>query len=104
MAGWPRSDEAKARLKVMGETNDGFKISEADLEIRGPGDFLGTRQSGIPDFRIANLVRDIPLLEQAKREAEIWLEKDPDLNLPESETMKEILMHRWKNRLGLAEV
>jgi ATP-dependent DNA helicase RecG len=63
------SDEAKARMAVMVETEDGFVIAERDLEIRGPGDFFGTRQSGLPTFRVANLVRDRALLEAAREEA-----------------------------------
>ncbi len=53
-----RSDDARKRLRIMEETNDGFRIAEEDLTIRGPGEFMGTRQSGLPDFRIANIIRD----------------------------------------------
>ena len=59
--------------------HDGFKIAEADLAMRGPGEFLGTRQSGLGDFRLANLVRDAKILMEARNEAQAWLEKDPDL-------------------------
>jgi ATP-dependent DNA helicase RecG len=104
MAAWPQSELAKERLKIMVETNDGFKIAEADLNMRGPGDFLGTRQAGLPDFRIANLIRDVGALEKAREEAFAWLEKDPDLSLPESQTLKSILFHRWKGRLNLAQI
>ena len=88
----------------MCETNDGFKIAEADLNIRGPGDFLGTRQSGLPDFRIANLIRDAHLLEKARKEAFEYIDKDPLLEKPESQKLKLILQHRWKGRLNLAQV
>jgi ATP-dependent DNA helicase RecG len=64
---------AQARLQVMEETNDGFRIAEKDLELRGPGELMGTRQSGIPTFRIAQLVRDRSLLETAQREAQFYL-------------------------------
>ena len=67
---------AEERLGVMAKTNDGFVIAEKDLEIRGPGELLGTRQSGLPEFRIGNLVRDRVLLESAKREAEFYLNKE----------------------------
>jgi len=60
----------------MARTNDGFVIAEKDLEIRGPGELLGTRQSGLPEFRIGNLVRDRELLESAKHEAEFYLSKE----------------------------
>ncbi len=104
IAGWPRSEVAKERLKAMCQTNDGFKIAEADLNIRGPGDFLGVRQSGIPDFRIANLVRDLSILESARKEAFDWMQFDPKLEKPESKIIKTILTHRWKGRLNLAQI
>ncbi len=104
IAGWPRSEVAKERLKAMCQTNDGFKIAEADLNIRGPGDFLGVRQSGIPDFRIANLVRDLSILESARKEAFDWMKFDPKLEKPESKIIKAILTHRWKGRLNLAQI
>ncbi|MDC4226877.1 MAG: hypothetical protein MPW15_22210 [Candidatus Manganitrophus sp.] len=63
----------------MVKSNDGFKIAEIDLEIRGPGDFFGTRQSGIPELRIANLMRDTAILEAARREAFAWVDRDPNL-------------------------
>jgi ATP-dependent DNA helicase RecG len=65
-----QTSAAKARLGIMEETTDGFRIAEKDLEIRGPGEVMGTRQAGIPTFRIGNLVRDLKILEQAKREAD----------------------------------
>lgn len=104
IAAWPRSEVAQKRLQMMCESGDGFKIAEADLEIRGPGDFLGTRQSGLADFRIANLVRDIRWLELARKEAFSYLESDPDLAKPESQKVKAILQHRWKGRLNLSQV
>ena len=67
---------AEERLGIMAKTSDGFVIAEKDLEIRGPGELLGTRQSGLPEFRIGNLVRDRELLESAKREAEFYLNKE----------------------------
>ena len=66
-------------LDALARSNDGFRIAEIDLEIRGPGEMLGTRQSGLPDFRVANLVRDQSILIAAKREAEAWLQDDPQL-------------------------
>ena len=64
---------AKQRLGIMEETSDGFRIAEKDLEIRGPGEVMGTRQSGVPTFRVGNLVRDIRILEEARREADYYL-------------------------------
>ncbi len=104
IAAWPRSDVAKQRLEMMCKTGDGFEIAEADLEIRGPGDFLGTRQSGLPDFRIANLVRDFKWLELARKEAFDYIDKDPLLQKPESQRIRQVLQHRWKGRLNLSQV
>jgi len=67
-----QTDVARERLGIMEETNDGFKIAEKDLEIRGPGELMGTRQAGLPEFRIANLVRDLDILQAARREADIY--------------------------------
>jgi ATP-dependent DNA helicase RecG len=88
----------------MVDTNDGFKIAEADLNFRGPGEFLGTRQSGMPDFRVANIVRDSRILELARDEAEAWLAKDPELTAPASRRIRAILEDRWAGRLELARV
>ena len=67
-----QTDVARERLGIMEETNDGFKIAEKDLEIRGPGELMGTRQAGLPEFRIANLVRDLDILQAARSEADIY--------------------------------
>jgi ATP-dependent DNA helicase RecG len=73
----PLTDTAKARLKVIYETNDGFEIARSDLVIRGPGEFLGARQSGVPLLRFADLERDAALIEQARDDAEVMLEREP---------------------------
>jgi ATP-dependent DNA helicase RecG len=104
LAQYTPADESIRRLRVMVETNDGFKIAEADLTFRGPGEFLGTRQSGMPDFRVANIVRDSRILEIAREEAETWLAKDPDLTAPSSRRLRAILEDRWAGRLELARV
>ena len=104
LAQYGKSDDAKRRLKVMEKTTDGFIISEEDLAIRGPGDFWGTRQSGLPDFRVANIARDLRILEDARKEAFEVIEKDPDLTDPSHRYMKEVLRERWKGRLELASV
>ncbi len=103
-ADFKKSELAQERLAVMEESNDGFRIAEEDLKIRGPGDFLGTRQSGLPDFRVANLITDLALLEEAKGAAGRILEEDPELMLPKNQILRMVLEHRWKGRLGLAEV
>jgi ATP-dependent DNA helicase RecG len=104
LAQYSKSDDARRRLRIMESTADGFKISEEDLAIRGPGDFLGTRQSGLPDFRVANIVRDIKVLQEARKEAFEVVERDPNLADPSHRYLKEILKERWKGRLELAGV
>lgn len=95
---------AAERLRVLEKEQDGFRIAQADLELRGPGELLGTRQSGLADFRLANLARDQRLLVEARREALAWLEKDPQLRSPQSSGMRELLNHRWGARLQLGTV
>jgi len=97
-------DEAYQRLTTLERSTDGFHIAEADLALRGPGDFLGTRQAGLPDFRVANLLRDTSLLRAARDEALAWLADDPTLSRPESAALRAVLRHRWRGRLGLARV
>jgi len=104
LAGCRLSGDAEKRLKVMEETCDGFKIAEADLEIRGPGDFLGTRQAGLPEFRVANILRDARILEQARKEAFKLVENDPEFSLPVNERLRNELARRWGGRLELAGV
>src|SRR4029077_4107026 len=70
----PLSEEARERLKAMTETTDGFEIADRDLRLRGPGDFFGTRQAGLPTFRLIDLVRDHDILELAQKEAAIYLD------------------------------
>jgi ATP-dependent DNA helicase RecG len=91
---------AKERLGIMEETNDGFRIAEKDLEIRGPGEVMGTRQSGLPTFRIGNLVRDVLILEDARREADYYL----TTRRLTRETSKLIERVRADVRFGLATV
>lgn len=95
---------AAERLRVMAKETDGFKIAEADLKLRGPGELLGTRQSGLADFRLASLTRDTELLVSARKEALAWIEKDPQLKSKESAGLGEVLRHRWGKRLQLGVV
>lgn len=101
---YSRSDNARKRLEIIAQTNDGFTIAEADLEIRGPGEFLGARQSGMPDFRVANIARDESVLIAAKQEAFELIAKDPYLELPQHYALKETLKRLWKGHLALAGV
>ncbi len=96
--------DAFERLGVMERTSDGFEIAEADLKLRGPGEYLGTKQSGAPAFRAANLVRDGELLSVAREEALAWLGRDPRLVQPESRELRTAIEGRWSAHLDLAEV
>ena len=104
MADYRRSEDAKRRLKIMTETNDGFQIAEEDLAIRGPGEFLGTRQAGMPDFKVADLSRDFDILTLARKAAFELVEKDPNLNLMEHQAFRKILKSRWKGKLELVQI
>lgn len=88
--GFAVSEEARARAEIMAKTNNGFEIAEADLEMRGPGEFMGTRQSGLPGFKLANLVRDVELLIQAREAAFDLISKDPSLKGAQN---KSVLTH-----------
>ena len=98
------TEDGRQRLEVMATTTDGFQIAEADLRIRGPGEFLGTRQAGLPDFRVANLLQDGYLLEQARQEAFQLVEIGGFLSDPKYEDLRQALMDRWGERLELATV
>lgn len=105
MTGGKVTEEAQRRLDAMVQTNDGFKIAELDLEFRGPGEFFGTKQAGLPSFRVANIIRDHELLEAAKREAAMVL-AGPNSEIS-SEEISRALVHmraRWKHTYGLVEV
>jgi ATP-dependent DNA helicase RecG len=95
---------ARQRLRVMEETTDGFRIAEEDLRLRGMGDVLGTRQSGMPDFTVAELARDQVIVQEAREEAFALVERDPELRTPENAALREQLLHRWRGRLSLARV
>ena len=98
------SEEARRRIDAMTATNDGFRIAEADLELRGPGDFFGTRQSGLPEFRVADLLRDGAMLEEARREAFALVQTDPKLLAPDHRALRASLLTRWRGKLDLAGI
>jgi ATP-dependent DNA helicase RecG len=89
--GYAVSEEAKIRTKFMEDNIDGFKIAEFDLELRGPGEFMGTRQSGLPGFKMANLVRDMAILQEAREAAFEVLRKDSQLKFAENQSLREEL-------------
>ncbi len=105
MTGGKVTEEGQRRLQAMVDTNDGFKIAELDLELRGPGEFFGTRQAGMPDFRVANIIRDAQLLEAAKQEAAAVL-AGPNSEISSAEISRALveMRARWQHTYGLVEV
>jgi ATP-dependent DNA helicase RecG len=105
MTGGKVSEEGQKRLDAMVKTNDGFKIAELDLELRGPGEFFGTRQAGIPSFRVANIIRDAQLLEAAKHEA-AGVIAGPNSEISAGEISRALVYMRakWQHTYGLVEV
>jgi ATP-dependent DNA helicase RecG len=104
LAQYRSSEEARVRLRAMEKTTDGFRIAEEDLAIRGPGEFFGIRQSGLPDFRVAHVVRDAPILIEARKEAFRIIQEDPDLAHPAHRGLKDLFIKRWKGRMELATI
>jgi ATP-dependent DNA helicase RecG len=96
--------DAKERMKIMCETNDGFKIAEEDMRLRGLGELFGTRQSGYSDFRIANLMTDGLILEEARNEAFQLLDSDPRLSKAEHKNIKDFIVENVQNRFGLIDI
>jgi ATP-dependent DNA helicase RecG len=104
MTGGRVSEQAEARLGAMVRTQNGFELAELDLEQRGPGEFFGTRQAGLPEFRVANLIRDRAVLELAKMEAARFArEPDPAVSREETEAVWARLKQQWQRRYGLVE-
>jgi ATP-dependent DNA helicase RecG len=87
----PLGDTARERLTVLRDTDDGFRIAEEDLRLRGPGEVLGTRQAGAPGFRLADLAHHLPLMELAREDARAAVEADPDLSGPRSDAIRTLL-------------
>jgi ATP-dependent DNA helicase RecG len=113
MAGLPQADpstpaglteESERRLKILVRSQDGFVIAEEDLALRGPGEFFGTRQSGLPGLRVADILRDADWLQKARRESQRILERDPFLRSPEHGELRESVFRKWKDRLALSKV
>jgi ATP-dependent DNA helicase RecG len=100
------SEEAARRLKVLEDSSDGFLIAQKDLEFRGPGEFLGTRQSGLPEIRIGNIIRDHELLEEARAQAQAILE-EIRVESPASTRHRPLIDHmkrQWGERIGLMDI
>jgi ATP-dependent DNA helicase RecG len=105
MTGGKISEDGQKRLDAMTRTNDGFEIAQLDLELRGPGEFFGTRQAGLPSFRVANIIRDAQLLEAAKHEAAAVL-AGPNSEISAEEISRALVQMRtrWQHTYGLVEV
>lgn len=100
----PQTEEAKARLKAFTSTTDGFRLAEIDFGLRGPGELFGTRQHGLPPFRIADLGRDAEILEEARRDAQTLVSADPGLSLPDHARLRRQVLGRYGQALDLADV
>jgi len=96
-----RSDKIRERMKVMQETNDGFVISEKDLELRGAGEFFGTKQHGIPEFKVANLFEDMSLLKTAQILAIKILDDDPNLEKTENLLLKNAIDKKFNGKIEI---
>jgi len=92
----PSTEEGRARMEIMQKTNDGFIIAEEDLKLRGPGEFFGTRQSGMPDLKIADIIRDVGILQKARNEALQLVEQDPGLNRSDHANLKKKLIEKFQ--------
>ncbi|MCX7983631.1 MAG: ATP-dependent DNA helicase RecG [Bacteroidetes bacterium] len=101
---WNEKENARRRLETMVATTDGFKIAEVDLQLRGPGDIFGTRQSGMPALRVANLIEDRELLEIARAEAFQLVQNDPHLRQPEYQNVRSHFEKKYKEFLELGKI
>lgn len=104
LIGDPVTPDADARLRVMADTTDGFVLAEKDLEIRGPGEVFGLKQAGAPPFRVADLMRDRDLLALARRDAQQWIARSPNLDAPDELALRKRLLRAHGQWLGLADV
>jgi ATP-dependent DNA helicase RecG len=100
----PADTASQQRLMALVQSTDGFEIADEDLRIRGPGEYLGVRQWGVPDFRVANLLRDRATLEEAREEAFQLLDRDPNLEDPRHQGVRRTMLRRWRAKLDLADV
>jgi len=100
----PQTEDAQTRLAAFVSTTDGFRLAEIDFEVRGPGELFGTRQHGLPPFRMADLARDAEVLEEARRDAQALVAADPGLAQPEHSRLRRQVLTRYGQALDLADV
>lgn len=100
----PQSDESQKRLEAFVGTTDGFRLAEVDFALRGPGELFGTRQHGLPPFRVADLLRDAEILEEARRDAQALIAADSELALPEHALLRRMVLARYGKAMDLADV
>ena len=96
------NDAARERIRTMVESTDGFHIAEMDMKLRGPGEFFGTKQSGLPSLRVANILRDFDILEAARREAMAFVDKPPAQE--DLQRAVHYIQTHWQRRYGLVQV
>ena len=104
LLGDPRTDAARKRFDTMSETQDGFKVAEEDLELRGPGEFFGTKQHGLPELRFGNILKDFEIMEEARLEAFELVAQDPYLREAKNAFVRERLKKRFAGKLDLINV
>jgi ATP-dependent DNA helicase RecG len=100
----PQTDDSRHRLEAFVESTDGFKLAEVDFALRGPGDLLGTKQHGLPPFKIADLARDAAVVEEARRDAQGLLTQDPGLANPDHDRLRRQMLKRYGQVLELGDV
>ncbi|MFH0887140.1 MAG: DNA helicase RecG, partial [bacterium] len=100
----PKTFGAQERIKAMLRSNDGFYIAEVDLRLRGPGEFYGVRQSGLPEFKVADIIRDEEVLRKARKEAFSIVSADPELRSPHHSAIKKRLFEKYGDFLELGSL
>ena len=101
LMGEPKTEASRERLSTISSTDDGFEIAEKDLDLRGPGEFLGNRQSGLPELRFGNIVKDIKIMEEARREAFEIVKLDPALEDPRHAGIRDNIVERFRGKAVL---
>src|SRR4029079_15349607 len=104
LIGDPVTDDGKARLEAIASSADGFEIAEKDLEIRGPGELFGSRQSGLAPLKVAEFPCDVQLLQMARRDAKHWIEENPYLEVERDPLLRKRLLKAHGHMLGLGDV